>query len=64
VIDGLTAAGVVKPRPAALAKAALGVLAAGQGAGGDEITVPLSIQDRRLYLGPVAVARIPAVAWD
>ena len=64
LIDRLTAAGIVKPQPAALAKAALGVLAAGQGAGGDGIKVPLSVQDRRLYLGPVPVARLPAVAWD
>lgn len=63
-IDALTTAGVVKPRPAALAKAALGLLAAGQGAKDGELKVPLSIQDRRLYLGPVAVARLPAVAWD
>ncbi len=64
LIDRLTAAGIIKPQPAALAKAALGVLAAGQGAGGGEIKVPLSVQDRRLYLGPVPVARLPTVAWD
>jgi len=63
VIDRLTAAGVIKPHPAALAKAALGVLAGQPGADG-EIKVPLSIQDRRVYLGPVPVARLPAVVWD
>ncbi|HEX9569823.1 MAG TPA: DUF2125 domain-containing protein [Rhodospirillales bacterium] len=63
VIDRLTATGAIKPQPAALAKAALGLLAGQQGAGG-EIKVPLSIQDRRLYLGPVPVARLPAVVWD
>ncbi len=61
-IDALVAAGAVKPRPAALAKAALALLAAGQGGG--ELKAALSIQDRRLYLGPVAVARLPAIAWD
>lgn len=63
LIDRLAAAGAIKPQPAALAKAALGLLAGQQGAGG-EIKVPLSIQDRRLYLGPVSVARLPAVVWD
>lgn len=62
VIDRLTAAGAIKPQPAALAKAALGLLAGQQGGG--EVKVPLSIQDRRLYLGPVPVARLPVVVWD
>ena len=64
LIDQLTAAGAIKARPAALAKAALGVLARGQSAGGAEIKVPVSIQDRRLYLGPVPLLRFQVIAWD
>lgn len=64
LIDQLEAAGVIKPRPAAMAKAALGVLAGAQRPGGAEVRVPLSVQDRRLYLGPVPVLRFQPLAWD
>jgi hypothetical protein len=64
LIDQLSAAGVVKPRPAAMLKAALGVLAGEQRLGGAEIRVPLSVQERRLYVGPIAVLRFQALAWD
>ncbi|NQU60250.1 MAG: DUF2125 domain-containing protein [Rhodospirillales bacterium] len=64
VLDSLAAAGVIKARPAAMVKAALSVLARTQTSdGGPEIKVPLSLQDRRVYVGPLAVGKVPNLRW-
>ncbi len=71
-VDGLEAAGIIKPRGAEIVKAVLSVLARGQGkwaeeaeeeAEGKRIKVPLSIQDGNFYVGPVAVGRVPPLHW-
>ncbi len=65
-LDRLEDAGLIKPRPAALTKSVLGVLARSQGAGdgaGAEIKVSLSVQDGKFFIGPVAVAKMPVVRW-
>ncbi|MFQ5766160.1 MAG: DUF2125 domain-containing protein, partial [Rhodospirillales bacterium] len=64
-IDALRRAGAVEPQSAELAKAVLGALAAKEGGDGAAATLklPVSIQNRRLYIGPVALARLPAVRW-
>lgn len=63
-IDALRLAGAVEPRPAELAKAALGALAKRGSDGAATLTAPVSIQNRRLYVGPVALARLPRVRWE
>ncbi len=71
-VDALKAAGVIKPRGADLMKAILSVLASGQGWGeggakgdtkGKSLKVPLSIQDGNIYVGPLAVGRVPPIHW-
>ena len=63
-VDRLEGAGLIKPRAAALTKAVLDTLAKSQGSGdGTEFKVPLSIQDGKVFIGPLAVARVPVVHW-
>jgi hypothetical protein len=67
-IDRLRVAGIIKPNTAALMKTVLGMLAQGQKdksatEDADMLKVPLSLQYRKVYLGPVAVAEMPVVRW-
>ncbi len=63
-LDRLAGAGVIKPYPAALVKTVMKSLARKQGVpGGEELKVPLSLQDGRLYVGPVALAKLPPIHW-
>ena len=63
-LDRLAGAGVIKPHPAALAKTVMKALARKQGMpGAEELKVPLSLQDGRLYVGPVALAKLPPIRW-
>ena len=63
-LDRLAGAGVIKPHPAALAKTVMKALARKQGIpGAKELKVPLSLQDGRLYVGPVPLAKLPPIRW-
>ncbi len=67
-IDRLRVVGIIKPNTAALMKTVLGMLAQGQKdksatEDADMLKVPLSLQNRKVYLGPVAVAEMPVVRW-
>jgi hypothetical protein len=63
-IDALVAKGKIKASDAATAKVVLGLLAKTPEDGGEpELTVPLTVQDGRLYVGPVGLLRIPPVRW-
>lgn len=63
-VDAAAAAGLVRPKDAGTAKLLLGLMArTPPGGGPPSLTVPITIQDRRLYVGPAAVARLPEVAW-
>src|SRR5262249_24342200 len=64
-IDALVAAGEVRPRDGATAKVVLRAMAKPGAAPGvpPEIEVPLTIQDRKLYLGPAPIARVPTIVW-
>ena len=63
-LDRLLEAGVIKRHPAQLAKTVLGALARNDGRDGSELKVPLSIQERWIYAGPVALGRMPVLRWD
>ncbi len=63
-LDRLREAGAIKEHPARLAKTVLGALARNHGGDGGELKVPISIQERWLYVGPVALGRIPVLRWD
>jgi hypothetical protein len=61
-LDRLAEAGVIKPYPAALAKTVMKALARKQGVpGGEELKAPLTLQDGWLYVGPVALAKLPPI---
>jgi hypothetical protein len=64
-VELLRKKGVVRGRDAVTAQLILGALAKKPDDGGPAIlSLPLSVQDRRLYVGPVAITRIPPVRWD
>jgi hypothetical protein len=63
-IDALVAARAVRPADGAAAKIVLALLAKEPKGGGEpEITVPVTAQNGRLYVGSVALLRIPAIRW-
>jgi hypothetical protein len=63
-VDRLEAAGLIQPRAAALTKSVLAALTRSQGSGdGAGLKLPLSIQDGKFFVGPVAVAEVPVVHW-
>jgi len=57
--DALIGAGVINARTAFAAKIANRAFSRGKGA----VRLPLSIQDRRLYLGPVPLLRLAPIDW-
>jgi hypothetical protein len=64
-MDRLVAAGAVRAGEALLAKFALGALARTPDGGGPaEITVPISIQEGWIYLGPVKLLPAPPLVWN
>jgi hypothetical protein len=64
-VDALAAAGWMEAEEAGLAKIALAVVSK-TGADGTtpEVTVPLTIQERRLSAGPVTVMEMPEIDWQ
>jgi hypothetical protein len=42
----------------------LGLLARPNGAGDKALTLPMTIQNQQLYLGPAKLATIPPIAWN
>lgn len=58
--------GLVRARDATMARVVLGSLAqsAPQGEGGPVLTLPMTIQNRQLSMGPVALFELPRVTWS
>lgn len=63
-VDALREKGIIRSQDAVTAKMVLGVLSKRNDAGRASLTVPLTVQDRRLYVGPVPLAVIPPVRWQ
>ena len=64
LVEALRARGIVAARDAVMAKVVLGALAKRPTDGGPPVlNVPLTLQDRSLYVGPVRLARFPPVRW-
>jgi hypothetical protein len=64
-VDVAVRTGALKPSDAGAAKAVLGLLARPQGNNGDKaITLPMTIQNQQLYLGPAKLATIPPIPWN
>lgn len=64
-LDRFREAGLINPQAHGLARLVLIALAAKQGAGGGQgLKVPVTIQDRRVFVGPVALAALPLLQWQ
>ena len=64
LVEALRARGVVEAGDAVMAKVVLGALAKRTDDGGPPVlNVPLTLQDRALYVGPVRMLRVPPVRW-
>jgi len=63
-IDALREAGIVRPHDAGVVKLVLGALARRPAGGGPRtLSLPLSVQDRKLSAGPVPLMDIPEIRW-
>jgi hypothetical protein len=64
-VDALVAGGMVQRADGETAKTVLGLLAKSpKGGGPPELTVPLTVQNGWIYVGPVALARVPELRWN
>jgi len=64
-LDRLGAAGLIEPGPVQLVKLMFGALAKqAEGGGPPEVQLPLTIQDGRLYTGPIKLARLRPLDWS
>jgi hypothetical protein len=62
-MERLGDAGLVNPRDAMFAKLALAMVSRPGADGKPEVTVPVTIQNRRLSLGPVPLMDLPEIHW-
>jgi hypothetical protein len=63
-VDVAVMTGALKPDAAGLAKAALGFLAKPTADGGSGITLPLTVQQSNVFLGPAKIAAVPLINWN
>ncbi len=64
-LDALAAAGAVKARDANSAKILFALLARPPKPGAPpEVSLPLTIQKRKLFVGPVALFKLPPIRWQ
>ncbi len=64
LVDALKEKGLVRGRDAVTAKVVLGALAKRPAEGGPPtLNLPLTIQGRKVYAGPLALAELPAIPW-
>ena len=64
VIDAAVAGGTMRAQDANLAKVLLGLMAKPGADGKQQLTLPVTLQNRRLYLGPAQIAVLPVVTWE
>jgi hypothetical protein len=64
VIDAAVAGGTLRPDDASLAKVVLGLMAKPGVDGKKQLTLPVTLQNRRLFLGPAQIAVLPAITWE
>lgn len=64
MLDRLESQGVLRPRDVSIAKVVLGVMATQPPDGGPAaLELPVTVQERMLYLGPVALTELPPLRW-
>jgi hypothetical protein len=64
IVDAAVAAGNLRAGDANLIKIALGLMAKTGPDGKKQITVPVSLQNDRVYLGPAQIAVLPRFTWE
>lgn len=64
LVDGLVRARQVRERDADMAKFVLNMVARATPGGENTVTVPVTIQDRRLFIGPAGLMNLPRINWD
>ena len=63
-VDTLRKQGLIRLRDAVTAKIVLGALSRKSGNGGPPtLNLALTLQDRKVFAGPVALVRLPAIEW-
>lgn len=62
-IDALRDRGLVRGRDAVTAKVVLGALARRSEGGAPSLTIAVTLQEGKLYVGPVALLEVPRLAW-
>ena len=63
MIDAAVSAGALPEGDAGMARIVLNMIAQQGDDGRKQIQLPISAQNRRLYLGPAAIAKIPTIDW-
>ena len=63
MIDAAVSAGALPENDAGMARIVLNMIAQQGNDGRKQIQLPISAQNRRLYLGPAAIAKIPTIDW-
>ena len=63
-VDVAVRTGALKASDAGAAKAVLDLLARPNGGGDKALTLPMTIQNEQLYLGPAKLANIPPIPWN
>lgn len=63
-VDLAVKSGALKPESGGIAKAILNLLAKPGLNGENAITVPVTVQQQRLFLGPAAIAALPRIDWE
>jgi hypothetical protein len=64
VIDAAVAGGTMRAQDANLAKILLGLMVKPGADGNKQLNLPVTLQNRRLYLGPAQIAVLPVVTWE
>ena len=62
-IDALTLAGMLRAKDGNIAKLGLGLMGKVTADGVRQWSAPVTVQDRRLSVGPFAILKVPAVQW-
>lgn len=63
-LDALGASGELKPGDVQLAKLALGFIAKPGAGGRSELQTPLTLQNGKLYAGPIRLLNLPRFTWE
>jgi hypothetical protein len=64
IVDAAVASGNLRARDAGLLKIVLGLMAKPGADGRKQLTLPVSLQNDHVYLGPAQIAALPRFSWE